>query len=196
MNFKKFLVVSFLFLLFTQNLQAFDGNRKGFILGFGAGFSSLTSKIGYENSSNKYTEGYVPFVTNFKIGGGVNEQILIYWSSKVNWFSRDEKDNKTWISGIGTISGSYYLKPDIKSFFLSGGIGYASYQAPFETDNQEEYTYDPGLAFFIGGGYEFAKHFSVETGICYGSTSKDFENNGKNTYKNAVLFVTINALAF
>jgi len=200
MSTKKTILVLCVVLLLTSTLFAFDGNRQGFILGFGGGVASLTSNKEYSESDFNSTEGQLPFITNFKIGGGLNEQILIYWSSKVNWFSRDEDDNETWISGIGALSGTYYFKPDIKSYFLSGGIGYATYQM-FTSDSEdlEENTYDMGLALFFGGGYEFKKHLNIEAGICRGSTSK--ENSGywtdeKITYKNTTFFITINALAY
>ncbi|MFH0765846.1 MAG: hypothetical protein V2A61_05440 [Calditrichota bacterium] len=91
-----------------QPAFSWDGERKGFILGFGAGFGSLnfTQEVEYRGSSTSGSESHLPLVTNFKIGGAVTNQMLLYWSSKVSWFSLENALNETVTitAGTGTIA--------------------------------------------------------------------------------------------
>ncbi len=214
MQFQKIVIIVSSILLLAQCLLAFDGNRKGFILGLGAGFSSLSISEKYEHDygTDVIKENYTPLFTNFKIGLGVNDQILIYWSSNVSWFSKyslipiirtseigeiigyvyRKEDKITFTSGTGILACSYYLKPDIPSFFLSGGIGYSSFDTPFESDKNPSL----GYGLILSGGYEFSRHWNVEAGINYGNQSDPIENEIEIARKNTAFFITINALAY
>ena len=110
---------------------AFDGERRGFILGFGIGpgYTNFSQEVGGIESDS---EGKLSFVTDFRIGGGFNEQFLLYYENRVSWFKTTVVDHLwydpvtedfyttetdvTIAHGIGLVGISYYFKPEVPSF--------------------------------------------------------------------------------
>src|SRR5512138_3236155 len=93
---------------------AFDGNRKGFILGggLGLGMTSYTQTLsGFGESLTRDRENKGAFITDFKIGFGANEQTEIYYSSKVSWFGMENVygDNVTIANGSSALGVSHSL---------------------------------------------------------------------------------------
>ncbi len=166
------IVFAVIFLLVSAvQVWAFDGQRKGFILGggLGLGMTSFTEELGPFSTDR---ENQFSFMTDFKIGYAPTEQVEIYYSSKVSWF---DYFGITAAFGTGTGAVSYYLLPQSPTFFLSGGLGFSSISAPFESNSDS----DVGFGFFVGGGYEFARHFAVEFDLMYGQpTEGDYSFNG------------------
>ena len=150
-------------LLFASAVQvrAFDGQRKGFILGggLGLGVTSYTIDSDFFGESDRFNE--FSFMTDFKIGYAPSEQVEIYYSSKGSWWG---EDGITFLHSYGTAAISYYFLPQSPSFYISGGLGFSSLSAPFE-DNTDT---DIGFGIFFGGGYEFVRHFAVEADLMYG----------------------------
>ena len=64
----------FAFLMPSES-RAFDKQRKGFILGLGAGYGSATIK--YADAS----ESYGGVATTLKLGAGLSENVLFYYSN-------------------------------------------------------------------------------------------------------------------
>ena len=173
----------------------FNGERKGFILGFGTGFGSLnfTQEMSYRGSSTSASDSHLPLITNFKIGGGITSQLLLYWSAKVSWFSMDNTLNETVTitAGTGAVALSYYWKPQAPGWFVSSGLGYSSWDTPFE-DEGKTWT---GTGLFLGGGYEFNKYWNVEGGMNWGNPSTT-ESGIEATTTHSTFFVTINVLGY
>ena len=71
------LIFTVLFLGSINSVQAFDGERKGFIIGLGVG-TGFTSISDWE----EYKFG---FQTDFKIGFAPSNSLTIYYNSKVSW---------------------------------------------------------------------------------------------------------------
>ena len=190
------IVVSFIFVvILCQSGFSWDGERKGFILGFGAGFGSLnfTQEISYLGTTVSGSEHHLPLFTNFKIGGAPTDQLLIYWSSKVSWFPIENALNETVtiIAGTGTVSLSYYWMESAPSWFLSGGLGYSTWDTPFEEGGKTWL----GTGAFIGGGYEFSPHMSIEGGFNLGDPSTSESGiNATTTHTN--LYISVNALGY
>ncbi len=164
-----FLILVFV-LSFSSVVSAFDGQRKGFILGFGIGpgYTSFTQEVGSISSDR---ENSFAIQTDFKIGLGTTEQFQIYWQSKVSWFSMTNALNNdvTVAHGFGGIGFSYYLKPETKTLYLTGGLGYSSWGLPFES-NAETWM---GLGITLGAGYEFSPHWNLEGNLMFGKPSDD-----------------------
>ena len=163
-NFNLILVLVVLLLTFTTSTYAFDGNRQGFILGLGVG-PGLTSYsfegIGTDDRTNKASVN-----TDFQIGYAPNNQLLIYWMSKVQWYSLETIfGSAIYASGVGGLGLSYYFEKEGPSLYLTGGVGFASVAAPFEDNIETEY----GFGIAAGVGYEFAKHWSVEGNFTWGN---------------------------
>ena len=164
---KKFLLVMVLSLFVVSSAFGFNGVRKGFVIGGGAGvgLSSYTLSGGGITSSR---ESRFSFMTDFKIGYAPTNQVEIVYMSKGAWFQGDGNllnDQFTIMHNISTASVNYYLKPDMPStFFLSGGVGLATLSAPFES-NVDSWS---GFGFHVGGGYEFTRHYAVAFDLMYG----------------------------
>lgn len=185
---------------------AFNGERSGFILGFGLGpgYTNFSQEAGGTESDS---EGKMSIVSDFKIGGGFNEQFLLYYENRVSWFKMTAIDEAyydpysneitftekdvTIAHAVGLVGMSYYFKTEVPSFYALGSIGVSTWSAPFETNS------DTWVGFGISGGvgYEFAKHWSVEGTLNWGNPSTDVLDGTVTTKVFSVLF-TISGLAY
>jgi len=170
-------------LILSANAQAFDGQRKGFILGggLGLGMTSYTLEFG-TLTSDRFNK--ISFMTDFKIGYAPTDQVEIYYSSKGSWWS---ESGTTFLHSYGTAALSYYLLPQSPTFYLTGGIGFSSLAAPFENNT----TTETGFGFFGGAGYEFIRHFAIEANLMYGQPGSSGD-----TFKGLVPRVIFVATAF
>jgi hypothetical protein len=197
--FRKELVILFCLITMagiTTHVDAFDGQRKGFILGGGLGLGSTDFEQSIDVgpfSSVSGGESTFSFQTNFKIGYAPSEQMEIYYFSHQAFFGMENilRNNVTIASGVGGAGVTYFFKTQVPSFFIAGGIGMAMWALPFES-NADTWT---GFGLTASGGYEFSRHVSFEVGITYGEPSLrvlgvDF------TTKATTIRATINALAY
>ena len=168
------ILVFFLLSSLTIPANAWDGKRKGFILGFGIG-PGLTS-FTQELAAWDYYQGWVrvksdrsnkmAIMTDFKIGYAPTDFYEIYYTGKVSWFGLENVfgDKVTISNGVGALGATYYFAPQAPSPFISGGIGFSTWSAPFESGSKTW----TGFGLFVGGGYEFARHMSVEFDLLWG----------------------------
>lgn len=188
------LVVS---LALGSTAQAFDGQRQGFILGagIGTGLCSYTQEIsgwGLSETSDRETE--LGIMSDFKIGYAPNDLVQVYWVSKVSWFGMENAlgDDVTIATGVAGLGMTYFFQPAAPSAFISGGIGYSSWTAPFESDVDAWY----GLGLSVGAGYEFSPHWCIEGSMCWGNPSTDDEY-GLDYETNALsLRVAVNVIGY
>ena len=92
------------------------------------------------------------FSTNFKIGGGLSAQSMLYYTNTVVWWTGLDANVTSGISGVGY---SYFLSPQSPSFFLSAALGFGF--ASVEDSDTES-----GAGLGLGAGYEFAKNWTIE----------------------------------
>lgn len=191
---KKVLVVlvACIVLSTATNVSAWDGQRKGFILGggLGLGLTSLTTES-YAYGSISDRENKFGFQTDFKIGGAPTNLILIYYTNKVSWYKEEEVyDGKdvTFTSGLSAVGVSYYLLPEAPSAFFSGGIGISSWDAPFEEELDIAWT---GFGFYAGAGFEFSRYWNAEFDLVWGEP----ESGGASINALSLMF-TINVLGY
>lgn len=152
--------------------QAFDGYRRGFVLGGGLGPGVLFGKQsvrGFGESAQSDWESEFALVTDFHIGAGINDKLVLYYSSRVNWFWPYD-GGTTLTNGIGTVALNIYTEPTAPSVYFTVGLGLTSLDAPFEDD--AEASYGPG--FRLGVGTEFNPHWSMEFALTYGTVDDDF----------------------
>jgi len=139
----------------TSQVQAFDGDRNGFMLNLGAGFGKAEFSISNDNSSVSLDEN--GFGGDFKIGMGNNSQTLIYYTNRTLFYTIENVD---FINGMSAIGASYFFEPQAPSFFLSAGMGLGvlaiSTSDSFDTESES------GLGFTVGAGYEFATNWIIE----------------------------------
>jgi hypothetical protein len=174
---------------------AFDGKRKGFVLGVGVGpgLSSYTQELSSSGSGSITSdrETKVGFSTDFRIGFGATERFLIVYDNKVNWIPFDNVlgEHVTVTDGISSLAVSYYLSESAPGGFLTGGLGGAGWSTPFEESSSGL----AGFGVFVGGGYEFTKLWNLEGSLGFGSAS-DSDQGLKLTTNTTTFRVTINAL--
>jgi hypothetical protein len=175
----------------------FDGKRKGFILGGGLGFGmtsfSQTLEFGGLKETSD-TENKGAFATDFKIGFASDEQLEIYYASKVTWFSITNVYDEDVIvaNGLNAVGVTYNLKPTSPTYFVTGGIALATWDLPFENPAPDTWF---GFGLYAGGGYEFAKHYSVELDLLYGNPG-DSEAGLKISSSALSFKLSVNALAY
>ena len=154
------LIVVVLVVLLASSVSAFNGLRKGFVLGGGLGVTPMARV-----SSGDYDRTKVGAGGHIVIGYAWDEFNMIVYESNATVY---EVRSTQIAQGFGGASWYHYFGPQGKSFFTVAGIGFAYYE---EEDFDAN---DPGAAYLIGAGYEFARHFQVALYFSGGQTSYDF----------------------
>jgi hypothetical protein len=143
------------------------GARKGFVIGFGAGYGITNWKemvptqcrAGYYYCTTRDTEGRSGVFTNFKIGYAPNNRLMILWHS-ANVFFGSSAESGFITDGIGGGSLQFYLSDKTPSVYVLGGAGYHNIMH----FSSESLAGSNTFAFGIrgGAGFEFARHWAVE----------------------------------
>ena len=159
--------------LFAQS-SSNEPVRKGFVVGIGIGGSYLVPKYKYGEISRSLDNDFA-IISNVKIGFAPSDQLMIYWSSNINWHELEKQNGNeaTFIFSQAGLGVSFFLRPEPVTPYVSVGFGYSSFGAPFENDVDPFY----GLGFCIGGGHEFAKHFAVQADLIWGNPGMDEVND-------------------
>jgi hypothetical protein len=181
-------------ILTVISAQAFNGQRKGFILGGGLGLGMSSYK--YELGSQKRDrENNRAFATNFKIGYSPNEKLEIYYFSKALWFNADYTfyDDETVLSSVGGLGVTFNVKNESPTFYVAGGLGYSEWSYHFDESAPPHMT---GFGIFGGAGYEFSPHFNFGLDLLYGTLKHDYNHYGKASVKPISIQFTLNALAY
>ena len=132
--------------------------RKGFIIGVGAGagihatptfrvldrFGRVLSSGGGDNK--------LAISIDFNVGYAPGEQFLLYYSNKAA-FTTDDRVDAVGVTGVGA---TYMFRPTTPSAFVNGTVGAGATRTFIGSSSGET-----GQGFSIGGGYEFARHLSV-----------------------------------
>jgi hypothetical protein len=145
----------------ATQVQTGTANRKGFIFGLGAGGGIHRAPVfpGFSAAGNT-SEGAV--ITDLSIGYAPTDQILVYYSNQVAW-SRSIRYDLVGVTGVGV---TYMFSPSSPSAFLKGSVG-GGIVADVDFDSGRVDSNDTGLGLTIGGGYEFARHWSIEAGAMF-----------------------------
>jgi hypothetical protein len=144
----------------ATGIAAWDGERKGFIMGFGLGHANIRYGEGWWRSA-------IPN-TNFKIGYAPSDKFLIHWTSKSSWFREWFDDVVVYVFGGPGLT--YFFKSKPPSAYLTGGGGVLvrMFNGEEVFNEEEEEMLEGGAGFFVGVGYEFAWHWNVELAYCMG----------------------------
>jgi len=173
-----------------NSAMAFDGNRRGFVLGGGLGIAPLASW----NSNlpgNQEDQGAEPGY-NIIIGYAWNQgNMIVFERNAIPYFETEISGAEVTVSqGFSGITWYHYFGQPGRSFFTAAGGG--AYFFWFEDDDSDfDGTNDVGGAFLVGGGYEFLKHWQVGTYVAAGSTTTsqyDFDHVHINLLVGAVAF--------
>jgi len=181
---KKINKLACILLLAFSSLYAFDGERKGFILGGGIGTGFLSNTNSFNSFSN--TDSRAVFLTSFKIGYAPSNTLEIYFISKVSWWGESDRIIQLGLSAIAITV--YFDNTTETGWFISGGLGYSTKAAPFESTGGTSY----GLGLFGGGGYKFLSHWNLEVDLLYSTIT----TNSERDFNSFGVLVTVNFLAF
>lgn len=170
-------------LLMAASAGAFDGLRKGFVLGGGLGLAP-TADWDFEVSGVSIGEDGSGMGLNLLIGYAWDGQNMIVYEGNVCSWTSDLVD-ETITQGFNGASWYHYFGPTGKSFFTATGIGYYVFNVETYEDNK------PAFGLLLGGGYEFARHVQVAAYFSTGKTKDsgiDFSHTHFNILVSAVAF--------
>ena len=148
---------------------AFDGKRKGFILGGGVGGTYLSYKEDSGFEENKFS-----LATNIKIGHGQSESLEIYYVNSCSMVDAG-------LNISNCIGVTKYLNREGKGIFLFGGAGIALAIGLWDSR--------AGVNMLGGIGYDIGRHWSIQGDVLY-----TYLESGLTSIVN--FRVTINFLAF
>jgi len=180
----------------ADTVSAFDGKRRGFLLGGGVGASAVGYKETIEapapEGKSSRRETSFAAVTDFKIGGSTNESLLLYYHSWSSWFHVEGTSGiaATAISQVSGVGLRFY--PEAESqFYVMGTVGVGLWSTPFEDNTKTQY----GAGLLGGCGYEFLRHWSVE--MCVGWSNPSSSDGPRTVKTNTYAFTaTITGLAY
>ena len=176
-------MVIVLTLLAVSSSSAFDGNRKGFVLGGGLGFaptSGWSGKLrGYPSlvvrdiDEDKSGVGF-----DFLIGHGWDEKNLLVFEINMSRWTSDliavnkstgqiEREPIILQGYIGAVWYHYFGAPG-RTLFTTLGLG----QYRFARVYSSVFLQSAGTGLLIGGGYEFARHWQLGTYLSTGFTTE------------------------
>ncbi len=183
---KRLVLITLVAVLFmAATACAFDGMRKGFVLGGGLGLAA-TADWDVDFMGVSVGEDGSGLGLNLVIGYAWDEQNMIVYEGNVASWKSDLID-ETVAQGFNGASWYHYFGPVGKSFFTAAGIGFYVFKVETYDDN------DPGFGLLLGGGYEFARHIQVAAYFSKGKTKDpivdvDFDHTHFNILISAVAF--------
>lgn len=148
----------------------YRGRRKGFIFGLsvGVGRTSFTEPFAQyywrnaqeaDGSTTRQTRAAL--VTELKIGHGLNDQFLLYYTSRISWLPLQHFAKDTTIANGGAGAGFMYFPFRKRGLYLVGNIGLATlvtWQPPLTLKNARQ----TGVSVSGGIGYEILSHWSID----------------------------------
>ncbi|MEW6050209.1 MAG: hypothetical protein AB1644_04005 [Candidatus Zixiibacteriota bacterium] len=155
---------------------AFNGQRRGFVLGGGAGIAA-TSKWKVEvpiwNATVGVDESAAGVAFQFIIGGAFDDNNMLVYEGNAAMYNSDFFDESVGQAFNGA-AWYHYFGAVGKSAFSTVGLGLQYFKVgDFDAT-------DPGIALLLGGGYEFARHWQAGVYISFGKTKDagvDFEHS-------------------
>ncbi len=148
----------------------YRGRRKGFIfgLGVGVGQTSFTKPFAeyywrHASESEWSTERQTrsALVTELKIGHGLSDQFLLYYTSRISWLPLQHFYKDTMVANGAAGMGLMYFPFRRIGLYLVGNIGLATlvtWQPPLTLENARQ----TGVSVSGGIGYEFLSHWSID----------------------------------
>ncbi len=178
----KYSLCAILILIGATPSHAFNGMRRGFVLGGGLGvapavhYSKDVSGDG-DASLEPPEETKRGPAGNLFLGYGWNEQNLIVFEFNLSSMESDELGSDARISqGYAGPAWYHYFKPIAPTFFSIAGVGFYSCQVDEGASDwgrgwREGYSHDRGFGWQGGAGYEISHHLQVSFVVNGGKTS-------------------------
>jgi hypothetical protein len=173
--------------LWAPKASAFNGHRKGFLLGIGLGVGTTTNSWNFSagDYTRKSTQTKTALMNEWKIGYGPGNMWEIYFTNEDAYYGYE------YTRGIDALCITRLSKPSSPSLFFTIGIG-VPYWGNYISWSIS--THNFGL---VGGiGYEFRRHLDLTAELLYGYKSYQDPQYYKESQRNISIRVTINALAY
>jgi hypothetical protein len=136
-----------------EQAPAPPGGRNGIIVGLGGGAGLHTDTLPFNFGDVQA----LAISTDFRIGYAPTDQVLVFYRNVVGWTQSDRYD----VVGMSGAGATYLFSPSSPSTFVTGAIGPAvATRVDFVGGAFDDTERGTGLA--IGGGWEFARHWSLE----------------------------------
>jgi hypothetical protein len=173
------------------SVEAFDGVRKGFVIGGGLGIAANSH---WEIDNSNVSEDKPGLGLNLLIGYAWDEHNMIVYEGNVTGYSSDAASTVGGFLGLGdqTITQGFngaawyhYYGDQGKSLFTAVGLGV------YVFDVQDFDANDPGFGILLGLGYEFARHWQTAVYASAGKTTSggfDFKHSHINVVMNVIAF--------
>ena len=190
----------------SSRTKSLLGRRKGFICGIGAGlgFTNFTAPLAaywgdaYEGSWPNPRQTKSAFATELKIGHGLSDQFLLYYTSRISWLPLSHLYRDTMVANGSAGAGLMYFPLRNVNFYLVGTLGLAvltTWHPPFKLEKARQ----TGLAASCGIGYEFLPHLTVDFTASFGHANRiHFDDITEIKFADEIVtfLVTLNALAY
>lgn len=173
-------IITMLLLLFVAaGAQAFDGNRKGFVLGIGLGYApNVKTEVeavagagsGAEGAFLGAAEGNEEAMAGqFLIGLGLDEHNVLVYEANAGYYYYEnlgfDGDNLDIIQGFNALVWYRYWGAVGSSFFTAVGAGLTYWDTNYSDVNTAEF------GFLLGAGFEFTPHLQLGAYMGRGKTS-------------------------
>jgi len=176
----------------ASSALGFDGQRKGFVLGGGAGIvpaAHWSVDVDFFNlGTAKVDEDRVGVGVQFIIGGAFDEHNMLVYEGNVSAFNSDLLDESV-AQGFNGAAWYHYFGSTVNSGFTAVGLGFCYFKVG------EYDATDPGMALLVGGGYEFSPHWQVGAYLTFGGTSEKVPGI-KGEFEHSNLSVMVTGIAF
>ncbi len=190
----------------SPDTKSLLGRRKGFICGIGAGlgFTNFTAPLAaywgdaYEGSWPDPRQTKSAFATELKIGHGLSDQFLLYYTSRISWIPLSNLYRDTMVANGSAGAGLMYFPLRNVNFYFVGSLGLAvltTWHPPFKLEKARQ----TGLAASGGIGYEFLSHLTVDFTVSFGHANMiHFDDVTEIKFADEIVtyLVTLNALAY
>jgi hypothetical protein len=159
--------------------SAFDGQRKGFVIGGGVGAVPVAHWSG-EYEGHRIHENVLTWGEHLFVGYGLNDRNIVALEINITPYASDTFNDDI-IQGVIAPCWYHYFGKSGKSLFVVGGLGfsrmvkYLGGGISFEW-NGEDHPRAPdgatGMGYLIGGGYEFMRHVQAAIYLVGGNPSE------------------------
>ncbi|MEZ5291159.1 MAG: SH3 domain-containing protein [Vicinamibacterales bacterium] len=134
------------------------GGRKGFVIGLGAGvgahrYTTPTIRFGSFSVGGERVSSS-GLATEFLLGYAPTDRLMIHYQNSLQLTGDDAYD----LLGMTGGGATYFFGPRARSWYVTGALG-AAIGADVNLDRGTVGSSDRGLAYVVGGGVEFARHW-------------------------------------
>ena len=122
----------------------------------------------YESEWSTERQTISALVTELKIGHGLTDQFLLYYTSRISWLPLQHFYKDIMVANGAAGMGLMYFPFRKRGLYLVGNIGLATlvtWQPPLTLENARQ----TGVSISGGIGYEFLSHWSIDFTVNSGS---------------------------